>query len=81
MRSYIATFYSHFGAVRFRRECLARGNPAKMMPVPRALSSSCGTCVAFEAEEAETEDPYGEIEQIVEIADGKYIPIYKAENL
>lgn len=52
-----------------------------MMPVPRALSSSCGTCVAFEAEEAETEDPYGEIEQIVEIADGKYIPIYKAENL
>lgn len=44
-RVYIVTFYSHFGAVRFKRLCDARGIAAKVMPVPRNLSSSCGTCV------------------------------------
>ena len=46
--TYIATFYHHFGAVRFQRELSKRGIQAKMMPVPRRLSSSCGTCVQFE---------------------------------
>ena len=44
----IATFYSHFGAIRFRQDCRNRGVPARAMPVPRDLSSSCGTCVRFE---------------------------------
>ena len=46
----IATFFSHFGAIRFRQDCQSRGVPAKAMPVPRDLSSSCGTCVRFEGE-------------------------------
>ena len=46
--SYIATFYTHFGAMNFRRKMKALGDDkAEMMPVPRALSSSCGTCVHF----------------------------------
>lgn len=44
----IATFYSHFGAVCFRKLCEEHRIPARLMPVPRALSSSCGTCVRFE---------------------------------
>lgn len=47
---YVATFYSHFGAISFKRACEARGLPARLMPVPRYLSSSCGTCVSFEAD-------------------------------
>lgn len=43
----IATFFSHFGAVRFRRLCRARGIEVELMPVPRSLSSSCGTCARF----------------------------------
>lgn len=46
--TYIATFSHHFGAVRFQRNLTKQGFSAKMMPVPRRLSSSCGTCVTFE---------------------------------
>ena len=49
MNEYIATFYSHFGAVCFKKACVSCGLPAVIMPVPRSLSSSCGTCVKFQA--------------------------------
>lgn len=42
---YIITFYAHIGAIRYRKECLEKGIEATIMPVPRALSSSCGSCV------------------------------------
>ena len=48
--TYIATFYSHFGAIRFKRLCRDAGIPAELMPVPRNLSSSCGTCVRYGGE-------------------------------
>ena len=47
MITYIATFYSHYGAIQFRRNCQAMNLSAEVMPVPRDLSSSCGTCVWF----------------------------------
>ena len=47
MINYIATFYTHFGAVSFRRRMASQAQDVRMMPVPRALSSSCGTCVSF----------------------------------
>ena len=47
MITYIATFYSHYGAIQFRRNCQAMNLRAEVMPVPRDLSSSCGTCVKF----------------------------------
>ena len=43
---YIATFHTHLGAMTFKNRLQAMGDTeAVMMPVPRALSSSCGTCV------------------------------------
>lgn len=50
MGTYIATFYSHFGAIRFHRQLKAQGIDGTLMPVPRKVSSSCGTCVRFQAE-------------------------------
>ena len=50
MQTYIATFFSHFGAIRFSKQLKSEGIAAKLMPVPRRVSSSCGTCVKFEAE-------------------------------
>ena len=47
MEDYIATFFSHFGAMAFKKKCDKEGYPAVIMPVPRNLSSSCGTCVKF----------------------------------
>ncbi|HJB57783.1 MAG TPA: DUF3343 domain-containing protein [Candidatus Flavonifractor intestinipullorum] len=49
MSTQIATFHTHFGAIRFHKLCKSLGDPAVMMPVPRALSASCGTCVRFTA--------------------------------
>ncbi len=63
---YIATFYSHFGALRFVKGCKEKGYQAEAMPVPRSLSSSCGSCVRFEADELESFLPFSkEIEQVV----------------
>ena len=61
---YIATFFSHFGAMHCKKLCESTGIPARMMPVPRLLSSSCGTCVRMEAENAEVLPRTEEMEQI-----------------
>lgn len=45
---YFATFFSHFGATRYKLLCEDAGIPCRVMPVPRDLSSSCGTCVRCE---------------------------------
>ena len=45
--TYIATFHTHFGAMRFHKQLINLDKTAKMMPVPRKLSASCGTCVRF----------------------------------
>lgn len=80
--TFIATFYSHFGAMRFKKKCQASGIAAEVMPVPRSLSSSCGSCVSFEIDtpEYEVEDPYEEIEQVVRVDGNQYFQIYKAKN-
>lgn len=49
MNAYIATFYTHYGAIKFHSDFKAQLHNIKPMPVPRALSSSCGTCVYFES--------------------------------
>ena len=74
----VATFYSHFGAIRFKRFCDGQSWPARIMPVPRDLSSSCGTCVRFEGECPEA--PPEEVEQIAAITPEGYKTLYRAEN-
>ncbi len=81
METYIATFYSHFGAMRFQRFCAGLGLKARTMPVPRNLSSSCGTCTRFECEEIPSyEEHKDELEAIVRVVDGGYEPVYSIEG-
>ena len=42
MQTFIATFFSHFGAIRFNKQLKEAGIQGKLMPVPRRVSSSCG---------------------------------------
>lgn len=79
---YIATFYSHFGAIRFKREAPEGVTNIELRPVPRNLSSSCGTSASFEADESFTftEDPTEEIEQIVAVTVEGYRTIFKSLN-
>lgn len=79
--NFIATFYSHFGAIRFKKICDQYGMVAKLMPVPRDLSSSCGTCVLFEANSFDEENCISEeLEQVVcQLEDG-YEVLYRAAD-
>lgn len=39
---YIATFYTHSGAIKFERFMKQKGIQVILMPVPRKFSSNCG---------------------------------------
>ena len=45
--TYLVTFRSHFDAILTNRALKSAGVDVRLMPVPRSLSSSCGTCVVF----------------------------------
>ena len=47
MNNYIATFFSHYDALTFFNFLKGKNITAKLMPVPRKVSASCGTCVSF----------------------------------
>lgn len=80
MKEYIATFYSHYGAVCFKKNCGKLGLNAIIMPVPRNLSSSCGTCVKFQSREGQFPQINEELEKIAEICGNSYRTVYSAEE-
>ena len=83
MKQYVATFFSHFGDVRFQRLCAERGYEAQLAPVPRSLSSSCGTCVLFKTAELNEGKLQPlltpELEQLV-LDENGYKLLYEAEE-
>ena len=79
MMTYIATFYSHKKKKKKKKNCEKMHLEALVMPVPRDLSSSCGTCVRFVAE-GEFPEKNEEVEQIVRIEDSGYVCIYHADG-
>ena len=76
MTRYIATFHTHLAALRSSRSLTSAGIAAQMTPVPRKLSSSCGTCVRYESETAALELLYADAEAVYEDAEGKYTLIH-----
>lgn len=50
MKEYLATFHTHLAALKTYRSLSSEGICARMAPVPRKISSSCGTCVFYSAE-------------------------------
>lgn len=77
----VATFFSHFGALRFRRLCRERGVAVELMPVPRSLSSSCGTCARFERTPLAEGEPWpGEVELVAEeLPSGTFATLWAAD--
>ena len=51
MKQFVATFHTHLSAMLTCRALTGAGWEARMAPVPRSVSSSCGTCVFFTAED------------------------------
>lgn len=83
---YVATFFSHFGATRFRRECRQAGIACELAPVPRTLSSSCGTCALFSDLPCAPQGPWADEVEIVAARAGQGNPgceweeLYRAEG-
>jgi hypothetical protein len=62
--------------------CKSKGIQAMTMPVPRNLSSSCGTCVKYIAEEPLFDPAHDEMERMVICNDdGTYTQIWQADNI
>ena len=71
---FLATFHTQYGAMQFRKYCWKEGISAKMGPVPRELSASCGVCVRFEDDNAPIVAEYEDMESCyVVTGEGKYI--------
>ena len=66
MREFIATFHTHLSALMTSRSLTALGVRAQMMPVPRKLSSSCGTCVRYLSEDPHLDAMDEDVEAVYE---------------
>ena len=66
MKEFIATFHTHLSALMTSRTLTSLGVRAQMMPVPRKLSSSCGTCVRYLAESAHLDAMDEDVEAVYE---------------
>lgn len=73
MTRYIATFHTHLAALRSSRSLTSAGIAAQMTPVPRKLSSSCGTCVRYEADDSCSELLDTDAEAVYEDTGREYI--------
>ena len=82
MKTYIAAFKDHGSALRFRLNCAQHGIKASIIPIPKRMHSMCKTGVQFEEadEFVYYGDPYGEIEQIVQVKKNTLEQIYSDDD-
>ena len=77
-RTFIATFYTHYGAITFWKNMKAMGDlTAAMIPAPRKLSVSCGTAVLFSAAFNPDTMTDEDTEGVYEIIGDDYKPLYR----
>jgi len=80
MRNFVATFHTHLSALMTDRNLRGIGVCARMMPVFRKLSSSCGTCVVYSAEGPCLEHMDEDVEGVYEITgEEEYRLLYRNE--
>ena len=80
MNDYVATFYTHLSALMTGRNLKAAGVDARLMPVFRKLSSSCGTCVVYAAEGPCLDQMDEDVEAVYEITgEEAYTLLYRNE--
>lgn len=80
MKKYIALFHSHFGAIAFKKSLNKNNIMCELGPVPRYLSSSCGTCVFFECEEFNKDIITDDVEKIYEEDGTEKKLVYEEED-
>lgn len=76
---YMATFYTHLGAIKYHRYLQNAGFSSQTMPVPRKFSSNCGIGVKFYTSEDIAALISEDIEKLFLLQDGKGSLIYSNE--
>ena len=69
---FVATFYTHAAALLTNRRLQRQGIESRLGPVPRKLSSSCGTCVQYMADDAKLELMDTDVESVYEVTENGY---------
>lgn len=78
MTEYIATFHTHFSAMCTHRALRRQGILAALAPVPRSLSSSCGTCLRYRADQPHAALMHRDFERIVAVlGDKSFVTVAK----
>lgn len=81
MQQYLATFHTHLSAMLSCQALQSEGLTARMTPVPRALSSSCGTCVRYAADGDRHHLLDQDLEAVYTDDDGIYTLVYQSETV
>ena len=81
MEQYVATFHTHLAALR-SCNALKKGGAggARLAPVPRRLSSSCGTCVFYEAEGPQLASMDRDLEAVYLREGELFLAVHKGEE-
>lgn len=74
---YLATFFTHCGAVKYQNYLKKQEIPVELMPVPRKLSSSCGISARFKYEGDIRSMISEDIDSLFTIEGNEYKLLYK----
>ena len=77
--NYVATFYTHAAALISNRTLTKLGIPSRLAPVPRSISSSCGTCLMYESDDPHLSEMDRDVEGVYAVSDGGYCELMKNE--
>lgn len=77
---YVATFHTHLSAMLTCQALQDHAVDARMSPVPRALSSSCGTCVRYEAADPCRGLLDADLEAVYEEQNGSYGLLFSGDS-
>lgn len=69
---YIATFFTHSGAISFSRFLTKNSIENERMPIPRKLSSNCGIGISFDYDSKSEEIHSDDMEKLFTNNNGDY---------
>ncbi len=80
MNQFIATFFSQYGAVQFLKQARIHKVSCRLAPVPRVLSSSCGTCAHYTCLDWDPGFVMKDLESIYKASGSSYDLVYEYEE-
>ena len=80
MRDFISICHTHLSALMTSQNLNANRDRAGRMPVPRKLSSSCGTCVRFEMPFDSNTMQDEDLEKVVTVEGETFTTIFETEE-